>query len=247
MALMRRGRRIFKTKHKGFLETRPKPAARNLAAARGRNGGRRRVLFLEDTVPLRRLGSGFVRANDCVHAIAAAGYDVTVFPGKNGAPHDVMSLFGDLPETVEVMHDRNINMLPPFLAERPDYYDLVWVSRTHNLDPHPGDVPQGGDGSGPHPLHSRYRSRDDGARRGAPGVGRRAQELRIDAALRAEFAEAGCCRHITAVNKAEVELLRRIGLPNVSLLGTHARAGADAGRLCRARWVVDGCRDPSGR
>ncbi len=219
MALMRRGRRIFKTKHKGFLETRPKPAAQNLAAARGRNGGRRRVLFLEDTVPLRRLGSGFVRANDCVHAIAASGYDITVFP-VNGAPHDVMSLFGDLPETVEVMHDRNINMLPAFLAERPDYYDLVWVSRTHNLDRTLEMFRK----AGMDPAHIPFildteavTTGRDAARRALAG-GRKS--FAFDAALRAEFAEAGCCRHITAVNKAEVELLRGIGLPNVSLLGT---------------------------
>ena len=30
-----------------------------------------RVLFIEDTVPLRRIGSGFVRANDLIRVMAA--------------------------------------------------------------------------------------------------------------------------------------------------------------------------------
>ena len=34
---------------------------------------RRRVLFIEDMVPLRRLGSGFVRSNDLIQAMAALG------------------------------------------------------------------------------------------------------------------------------------------------------------------------------
>ena len=237
MALMRRGRRIFKAKHSGFLQTRPKPAAQNQAAARARNGGRRRVLFLEDTVPLRRLGSGFVRANDCVHAIAAAGCDVTVFP-VNGAPHDIMSLFGDLPETVEVMHDRNINMLPPFLAERPGYYDLVWISRTHNLRRTLEIFRKAGIDPSQIPfiLDTEAVTTGRDAARQALSGGRKS--FAFEAALRAEFAEAGCCRHITAVNKAEVELLRKIGLPNVSLLGTirvpappPAPLAARAGRL----------------
>ena len=57
----------------------------NLLQARSR-GGAKRVLFVEDTVPLRRLGSGFVRSNDIVHAIDAAGHEVHVFP-INGAPY----------------------------------------------------------------------------------------------------------------------------------------------------------------
>ncbi len=223
MALMRRGRRIFNTKHKGFLQTRPKPAARNQAAARARNGGRRRVLFLEDTVPLRRLGSGFVRANDCVRAIAAEGYDVSVFP-VNGAPYDVMSLFGDLPETVEVLHDRNIAGLPVLLAERPDYYDLVWISRTHNLHRTLEIFQKAGMDPARVPFildTEAVVTGRDAARHALTGGAKR---FPFDAALRAEFEGAEVCRHITAVNKAEVELLRGIGLPQVSLLGTIREA-----------------------
>ena len=220
MALMRRGRRIFVGKHKGFLETRPRPAARNQAAARARNGGRRRVLFLEDTVPLRRLGSGFVRANDCVRAIAAEGYDVSVFP-VNGAPYDVMSLFGDLPETVEVLHDRNIAGLPVLLAERPDFFDLVWISRTHNLHRTLEMFQKAGMDPARVPFildTEAVVAGRDAARATLTGGTKR---FPFDQpALRAEFAGAEMCRHITAVNKAEVELLRGIGLPQVSMLGT---------------------------
>lgn len=131
MALMRRGRRIFKARHHAFLQTqRPKEDGQE-PYARTRDQ-RKKILFIEDTVPLRRLGSGFVRANDIVHAIDAAGYAVHVLP-INGAPYDIMSLLGDMPERAEILYDRDFTWLDMLLAERKDLYDIIWVSRTHNL------------------------------------------------------------------------------------------------------------------
>ena len=76
-----------------------------------------RVLFIEDTVPLRTIGSGFVRSNDLIQVMASLGYQLTVFP-INGSRFDIASVYRDMPETVEVMHDRSIDSLAEFLAER---------------------------------------------------------------------------------------------------------------------------------
>ena len=43
-------------------------------------------------------------------------------------------MFADIPDHVEIMHDRTIDDLPEFLAERAGYFDFVWIGRTHNLD-----------------------------------------------------------------------------------------------------------------
>ncbi len=219
MALMRRGRRTFKQKHPGFLATRPKSSINNLVIARARTKKRRRVLFLEDTIPIRRLGSGFVRANDCVRAIAAADYDITIFP-TNGAAHDVMSLFGDFPEDAEVMHDRSIMSLGPFLAERPDYYDLIWISRTHNFKRTKPVFEKCGIDPKRIPFildTEAVVTARDAARHALPGGN---QNFDFDASLAAEFAGARTCRHVTAVNQMEVDLLKRAGLKHVSRLGT---------------------------
>jgi GT2 family glycosyltransferase len=221
MALMRRGKRIFRGKHKGFLETKLAPAPGNILWARTvrRRQRRRRLLFLEDTVPLRRLGSGFVRANDVVHAIAGSGYDVDVFP-INGALHDVMSLFGDLPETCEVLHDRNFMVLPRFLEERRGYYDAIWISRTHNLNRVLPILREAGIDL-PIVLDTEAIVANRQAARSAMRGGGKKFDLK--AALRREFAEAGVCRHITAVNPREVEQLVALGLP-ASKLGTYRAA-----------------------
>ncbi len=220
MALMRRGRRTFKLKHAEFLQTRPKQSFAAQVFARARNEKRRRVLFLEDTIPIRRLGSGFVRANDGVRAIAAAGYDVTVYP-CNGAPHDIMSLLGDFPEDVEVMHDRTIMQLNEFLAERPDYYHAIWISRTHNLARILPILERCGISPKKLPIildtEAVVTVRD--AARHALAGGNQTHDFK--AALRAEFALAKKhCRHVTAVSQAEADLLNSAGLKHVSRLGT---------------------------
>jgi GT2 family glycosyltransferase len=254
---MRRGHAVFVARHAAFLRDKcekdvPEVFARSVAT------GRKRVLFFEDTVPLRRLGSGFVRANDVVHAIAAAGCEVTVFP-VNGAPHDVMSIFGDMPEGVEVLHDRNIMLLAKFLESRPDYYDLIWVSRTHNLARVLPMLKAAGAGWRHLPVvldTEAVATVRDAVRAAVLGDG---EDFNFDAALRAEFASAVACRHIMAVSRTEVDLLHSIELPAVSHLGTcrapaptpngfQARSGLlfvagihqpDSPNLDSLRWYAD--------
>ena len=115
MALMRRGRRIFRQARRISQDPAQAHGANPLRARR--RGGKPCVLFIEDTVPLRRLGSGFGRSNDVVRAIVAAGWEAHMFP-LNGAPYDTMSLYGDLPERAEVLADRDFMGLAAFLAER---------------------------------------------------------------------------------------------------------------------------------
>ena len=91
-----------------------------------------RVLFVEDQIPLRRIGSGFVRSNECC-APCAAGARVTVFPMK-AAQFPLSIIRAELPDTIEVMHDLTLADLADFLNARHDCYDLLWIARTHNLD-----------------------------------------------------------------------------------------------------------------
>jgi GT2 family glycosyltransferase/glycosyltransferase involved in cell wall biosynthesis len=222
-ALMTRAQKIFRRKHRAFLLGQPAPGVLShaFAARPPRAGGQKppaRILFIEDTIPLRRLGSGFVRANDIVRAIAAAAHDVSVFP-INGAPYDVMSLFGDFPETVEILHDQNINLLKTFLEERAGFYDLIWISRTHNLGRVAPILDAAGINIPPIVLDTEaiVAIRDTAfAILSRQGTG----NSNFDAALREEFAAAARCAHITAVSRLEVDLLNALGMQNVSLLGT---------------------------
>jgi GT2 family glycosyltransferase len=213
MALMRRGKRIFKKKHQAYLATRLPPNPKNLIAARSRSE-RKRVLFIEDTIPLRRLGSGFVRSNDIVHAIAAAGFDVHVFP-MNGSPHDVMSLFGDLPEDAEILHDRDSMGLADFLAERAKVYDLIWIARTHNFQ-RVYPLLQAAGIKSPIILDTEAIA----TAREAAKAALTNTPFDFAKALQTEMAGTPACRRILAVNDAEAALLQTVGLPHIATLGT---------------------------
>lgn len=218
MALMRRGRRIFRQKHPDFLDTKFDSRPETILPARALDGVGRRLLFLEDTVPLRRLGSGFVRSNDVVHAIVNAGWQVSVLP-INGARHDVMSLFGDMPDRAEILHDRTILTLPQLLAERAGFYDAVWISRTHNLDRTKPIFEAAGIDPAATPFILDTEA-IEAARDAAIATLKPDSIFDLTAALNREFENATSCRYVTAVNQAEVDLLRGIGLPHVSVLGT---------------------------
>jgi GT2 family glycosyltransferase/glycosyltransferase involved in cell wall biosynthesis len=224
MALMRRGRQIFRRKHRGFLLGQPEPGtispvfARSIAPPNSQRG--KRILFLEDTIPLRHFGSGFVRANDIVRALAEAGHEVSVFP-INGIRSGEMRIFADFPDNVEILHDQSINVLDIFLRERAAFYDLIWISRTHNLTRVLPLFEEAGLDTQDCPIvldtEAIVTMRDAAA---AIITGRDQKNFNVDAALRAEFAGAGICRHVTAVSRFEVDILNAIGLSAVSLLGT---------------------------
>jgi O-antigen biosynthesis protein len=193
------------------------PAA--VAFARSTDGHHRRVLFIEDTVPLRMLGAGHVRANDIVGIMAALGYQVTVFP-MQPAEADPAAIAADFPDTVEVLHDRSHKEFPAFLESRPGYYDTIWISRTPNLDlirPVLEDAAL---------VPGRTRIILDTEAVIANREALRAQVLGepekqpLQDALRREFYNAWCCQDVLAVSEQEVRLLAGIGLPSVRLLGT---------------------------
>jgi O-antigen biosynthesis protein len=189
-------------------------------SARHTGAGGRRVLFIEDTLPLRSLGSGFVRANDLVRTMAAMGYAVTVFPVAPGH-FELASVYADMPETVEIMHDRGLDRLREFLRHRVGYYDAIWISRTHNLDrmlPILGHALPAND---PHPSIL-LDTEAIAALRRATHAALAGEAFNLETALRQEFANAGRCQTIVAVNETEAQVLRDLGFTNVAVIG-HVR------------------------
>ena len=218
-------RQIFAAKHAGYLAGRPPRDEQRQVFDRMADTQRKRVLFVEDTVPLRLIGSGFVRSNDIVREMAAQGYAVTVYP-LNGCPFDVAGVYADMPDGVEVMHDRSTEQFRGFMAQRRGYYDAVWVARTHNLttvrtaleqawtDPAPGMF-----GCLPPVVLdteaiASLREHEQAALAGRP--------FDLDAAVRSELQDCAFCARIVAINEVEAALLRDVGLRDVTVVG-HVR------------------------
>jgi O-antigen biosynthesis protein len=126
-------RQIFLEKHQDTLRLAHTADVAAQVFARSVNQMRSRILLIEDQLPLRRLGSGFGRSNDVVRAMARLGHHVTVFPIHPNT-YNLAAVYGDFPDTVEVMHDRSLKDLERFLTDRHGYYNTIWIARTHNLD-----------------------------------------------------------------------------------------------------------------
>ena len=203
----------FALTHADYLATRPAFDPAMEAFARVPGSRPRRILFIEDSVPLRRIGSGFVRSNDILLAMASPGHAVTVFPmADNGC--SLSAIRAELPDNVEVMHDRTIADLAVHLAERQGYYDLIWIARTHNLDR----------------VLSAIKGQlarvivDTEAVASARLAARAAvlgESFDLDAALREEFQALGRAALAIAVNDAEANLIRHQYSGPVTVLG-HA-------------------------
>ncbi len=235
--LMQRNHRIFVSKHLDYLRYQHPPARRHAVHARsphraqatlghpgpshagpGAGDAELRILFIEDRIPLRGLGAGYVRSNDIIHAMSELGHLVSVFPIYKATASPI-EIYRDMPHTAEVLYERGMEVLADFIAERSGYYDIVWVGRTHNLE---RLLPILEDGSAALPSHGFVLDTEAVAAPRQAAQNRvlgRPQTASLDQALRAELACAYFCQKIIAVNACDAELVRRAGHHNVSVLG----------------------------
>ena len=134
LALQVRNRERFVARHPAFLAERPAPDLAHVLQARERLApGARRVLFIDDRVPLPWLGQGYPRAASFVRALVDAGAAVTHYPLQ--FPHeDWGDVYRALPERCEVMLDHGLARIAGFLESRAGLYDTIVVSRPHNME-----------------------------------------------------------------------------------------------------------------
>jgi GT2 family glycosyltransferase len=127
-------RKRFRARHAEVLHRSHLPAgpANVLAAREHRVQRRRRLLVLDNEVPLRALGGGCLRMREMLIEAAAAGWLVSFFPMHN--PNvDWAAARADLPCEIEILSDRDAANLGEFLEERRGYYDLILASRAENM------------------------------------------------------------------------------------------------------------------
>ncbi|WP_086631914.1 glycosyltransferase [Commensalibacter intestini] len=218
--LIRRNHRQFVKEHTDFLRFQHPRHSDNVVIARERMGTGKRILFIEDRVPLRRLGSGYVRSNDIVHQMAKLGYHVTVYPINNYYPH-LYQIYSDLPETVEVMFSKTIDNIRDFFLERAGYYDAIWIGRTHNLH---RILPMMGEANRYIPQDCLVLDTEVIAsprtllRRKILGLEDESEET-LGEALEVELSCARHCQTMITVNKIDADYAKQAGFNQVSILG----------------------------
>ncbi len=212
----------FRLKNQQFLRTRYPRNADLLVQARSPRGAGQRILFIEDRIPLRHLGSGFTRSNDIIATMAALGHHVTVFPIYRPI-ENIRDLYSDFPDTVELIHDRELPDLHRFLEQRSGYFDILWIARTHNAE-RLLDILM--NASRHLPINRIVLDTEAvAAPRDATRDALRGKTSRrtLEKATQDELASAYFCQKIVAVNEQDATTIRSAGFTNVAILG-HARA-----------------------
>lgn len=219
-ALMLRNREIFIARNRAWLATKQAPdpgLALQGRIAHGPEGRRPRVLVVEDIIPYRHLGSGFVRSADVIDSLVELGCAVTVLP-MNPAELPAHRREG-FDERVELLWDHDVTDAPRVFAARETLYDVVWVCRAHNL--HRLASVLGGDWG---PMRHARVVLDTEAlacNRDAASAALEGRALDLPVLLRSELGFAHLAHAAVAVNALEAEQLRAFGLAEVHTLG-HA-------------------------
>ena len=131
-----KNRVIFEQRFHDDLRKHDAPNIKALSSAKFHHTSRDRktVLFIEDFIPRRSLGSGYPRAVDIAHAITNAGYALTIYPMWPTLEDEWRSNYNDLPRNAEIASGQFKAGTKDYLQHHINHFDIIFVSRPHNMD-----------------------------------------------------------------------------------------------------------------
>lgn len=134
LALQQRNWKEFQAKWQRALEDHQPPGTDAVVFARQHRSNSKRILIFDDHTPDYRLGVGYPRTYRILETLADLGYQVTYLPvlSRKFIPEIIQPLQR---KGVEILHDSSGRQIgiEAFLRSRPEYYDVVMVSRPHNM------------------------------------------------------------------------------------------------------------------
>jgi glycosyltransferase involved in cell wall biosynthesis len=125
-------RDIFTRLNEKFLTDQLPADGKNVVRARDRDP-RPSVLIIDDQIPRESAGQGFPRIVRLVRLLTDRGYRVCIGATAHEGSVDWPDIWQELGTTVECIPDLSPRTLEAFLEERSGSYQVLWVSRPHNL------------------------------------------------------------------------------------------------------------------
>ena len=134
--LHQKNQKIFFKKHKTKLSRQLAPNFSNILNARfsALKQTKKKILYIDDRVPHINLGAGFPRSNSIIHCIQNLGYQLSIYPLNYPYEDNWDEVYRDIDPFIEVIKDLGINGFKQFIKSRGNYYDLIWISRPHNIE-----------------------------------------------------------------------------------------------------------------
>ncbi|HHP7230441.1 MAG TPA: tetratricopeptide repeat protein [Xenococcaceae cyanobacterium] len=131
--LQKRNQHIFKTKHQDWLQAQFTPDLTNILVASRKKGDRKSILFIDDRIPHPYLGSGYTRSHKILNTMSDLGYLVTFYATDVSYQEKWSKIYHDIANNVEIIQDWGLQKLKDFLETRQNFYEIVFVSRPHNM------------------------------------------------------------------------------------------------------------------
>ena len=131
--LQQKNQKTFIDQHRIWLHSQYTPDLDNILNASVRKGEEPRILFIDDRIPHPYLGSGYTRSSKMLQIIHNLECLITFFPTDLSYQENWQDTYQDIPRTIEIAKDWGLQKLEDFLRSRPNFYDLVFVSRPHNM------------------------------------------------------------------------------------------------------------------
>ncbi|MGK7899783.1 MAG: glycosyltransferase, partial [Xenococcus sp. (in: cyanobacteria)] len=132
--LQQKNQATFIEQHRNWLESQYPPNLNNILHASARKGEKPRILFIDDRIPHPYLGSGYTRSSKMLQIMNNLSCLITFYPTDLSYSENWQDTYQDIPRTVEIAKDWGLQKLEDFLRSRPNFYDLVFVSRPHNMN-----------------------------------------------------------------------------------------------------------------
>ena len=217
--LQKAHKQVFVRKHSEQLKQHYYPSESNILLARSSQRNSSRVLFIDDRVPHTFLGSGLPRSNEILQCLLELNSFVTFYPLCN-INEEWRVAYQDIPRNVEIMLGYGIERLEEFLRKRSRFYDIILVSRPHNMK-HFGQILNN------HPqwfnntkiiydAEAVYALREVEERR---LLGNKVSEAEIKLLVEKELRLAKGVDTIIAVSELEKEHFKQFGFNSVSVIG----------------------------
>ena len=132
--LQQRNQKTFIEQHRIWLQSQYPPELGNILHASVRKEGKLRVLFIDDRIPHPYLGSGYTRGSKILQIMNNLECLITFYPTDLSYSENWQDAYQDIPRTVEIAKDWGLQKLEDFLRLRPNFYDIVFISRPHNMN-----------------------------------------------------------------------------------------------------------------
>ncbi len=126
-------RQLFVERNQARVDTFRSESDANVLYARTAGKPKQRILVIDDRVPHPYLGSGFPRAHRMLTRLVEWSHFVTMYPTAV-IDEDWDQAYRDVPREVEIMLHSGEGGLQGFLEGRRNFYDVILVSRPHNME-----------------------------------------------------------------------------------------------------------------